>query len=98
LKLFVYTGRDCAFTLYEDEGTNYNYEKGECSTIKFSFDNTSGELTIGDRKGEFPGMLKSRTFNVVWISKDNPVPFDPGITAPITITYKGNKLIVKNTK
>jgi len=34
--LLVYTGRDCAFTLYEDEGINYDYEKGECSTIRFS--------------------------------------------------------------
>ncbi len=50
ITLFVYSGRNCSFTLYEDEGTNYNYEKGACSTIKFSFDNASGELTIGDRK------------------------------------------------
>ncbi len=28
LTLLVYTGRDCVFTLYEDEGINYNYEHG----------------------------------------------------------------------
>lgn len=28
IKLYVYQGADGTFTLYEDEGTNYNYEKG----------------------------------------------------------------------
>ncbi len=71
ITLYVYTGRNCAFTLYEDEGTNYNYEKGECSTIKFSYDESSGELTIGERNGEFNGMLNERVFNIVWITRDN---------------------------
>ena len=94
LTLYVYTGRDCAFTLYEDEGTNYNYEKGACSTIKFSFKNSTGELTIGDRFGEFKGMLKSRTFNVVWISNDKPVAFDPQIVPVESVTYYGQKLTI----
>ena len=28
IKLYVYQGADAAFTLYEDEGVNYNYEQG----------------------------------------------------------------------
>jgi alpha-D-xyloside xylohydrolase len=96
LTLFVYTGRDCAFTLYEDEGTNYNYEQGACSTIKFSYNNTTGELTIGERKGEFEGMLKSRTFNIVWIARDKPVPFDPEIRAHSSVVYDGEEIIITN--
>ncbi|MFO7622668.1 MAG: glycoside hydrolase family 31 protein [Bacteroidales bacterium] len=94
LTLWVYTGRNCAFTLYEDEGTNYGYEEGECSTIKFSFDNATGELTIGERNGTFEGMPADRTFNVVWVSKEKPVGFNPGSTPHQTIRYNGRKVVV----
>jgi alpha-D-xyloside xylohydrolase len=96
--LYVYTGRDCAFTLYEDEGTNYNYEKGACSTIKFSYNNSVRELTIGDRYGEFNGMLKSRTFNIVWVTSEKPVAFDPEIVPDKSVTYEGKKLTISYTK
>jgi alpha-D-xyloside xylohydrolase len=92
LTLLVYTGRDCVFTLYEDEGINYDYEKGDCSTIRFSYNNNSGELTIGERTGEFKGMLNSRTFNIVWITRDKPVPFDPGINPHSSVEYTGKEL------
>jgi alpha-D-xyloside xylohydrolase len=94
LTLFIYTGRDCAFTLYEDEGVNYNYEQGACSTIRFSFNNSTGELTIGERKGEFDGMLKSRTFRIVWISKDKPVAFNPEIRPHSSVDYDGKEAII----
>jgi len=94
LTLYVYTGRDCAFTLYEDEGVNYNYEQGACSTIKFSFNNATGVLTIGERSGEFKGMLNTRTFKIIWITKDKPVPFDPEATPDATISYNGQRLVV----
>jgi len=90
--LLVYTGRDCAFTLYEDEGINYDYEKGECSTIRFSYNNTAGELTIGGRTGEFGGMLKSRTFNIIWVSRDKAVPFNPGIIPHNSVEYTGKEI------
>lgn len=61
----VYAGTSGEFTLYEDENTNYNYEKGAYSTIKFNYDDAKKKLTISERKGEFPGMLKSRTFNII---------------------------------
>ena len=32
LTLYVYAGRDGSFSLYEDEGTNYNYEKAFAAT------------------------------------------------------------------
>ena len=94
LTLFVYTGRDCAFTLYEDEGINYNYEQGACGTIRFSYNNSTGELTIGERKGEFDGMLRSRTFGIVWITKDKPVPFNPEIRPHSSVIYDGKEVII----
>lgn len=65
LELRVYPGADADFTLYEDEGDNYNYEKGIHSTITFHWNNATRTLTIADREGSFPGMLTSRQFNVV---------------------------------
>ena len=38
INLYVYTGADGQFQLYEDEGTNYNYEKGKYATIDFNYD------------------------------------------------------------
>lgn len=58
----VYPGADAEFTLYEDEGTNYNNEQGQFSTIKFTWNDKSRTLTIGKRHGSFPGMPPSRNF------------------------------------
>lgn len=96
--LWVYTGRDCAFTLYEDEGINYNYEHGACSTIKFSYNNDEGTLTIGERKGDFMGMLKERKFNIIWIGKDRTAAFSDETMPDITISYGGVRTIVKQNK
>jgi len=93
--LYIYSGRDCAFTLYEDEDTNYNYEQGAWSTIKFSFDNETGQLTIGDRIGEYEGMLKSRTFKIKWISRDKPFPFDPDSRPDAVVTYEGRQIVIE---
>ena len=65
LELRLYPGTDGTFTLYEDEGDNYNYEKGVYSTIAFSWNDKARTLTIGERKGQFPGMLTKRQFTVV---------------------------------
>jgi alpha-D-xyloside xylohydrolase len=92
--LYVYTGADGVFTLYEDEGTTYDYEKGKYSQIPISYSEKSGELTIGDRQGEYEGMLKERTFQVVWISKDKPMGYAPVNKPSVTIKYLGQKTIV----
>lgn len=65
LELRVYPGADATFTLYEDEGDNYNYEQGVYSTINFEWSDCSRTLTIGQRKGSFPGMIQSRKFTIV---------------------------------
>ena len=65
LEIRVYPGANGSFVLYEDEGDNYNYEKGVYSTITFSWNDKARKLTIGARKGEFPGMLMSRQFTIV---------------------------------
>ena len=65
LEIRVYPGADGEFTLYEDEGDNYNYEKGTYATIAFHWNNKSRTLTIDNRQGAYPGMLQSRQFSIV---------------------------------
>jgi alpha-D-xyloside xylohydrolase len=65
LEIRVYPGADGDFSLYEDEGTNYNYEKGQRSTIHFHWNDRRRELSIGQRDGQFSGMLQSRQFKIV---------------------------------
>ena len=87
--LFVYAGADGAFTLYEDDGLTYGYEKGAFSRIPIRWDDATGRLTIGTREGSFPGMLASRTFEVVVVSKDRPVGFSFEPRADRSVRYDG---------
>ena len=65
LELHVYPGANGEFTLYEDEGDSYNYERGAYSTITFRWNDRARTLTIGERHGSYPGMLMNRQFTVV---------------------------------
>ena len=94
ITLYIYGGQNGSFTLYEDEGDNYNYEKGKYATIEFTYDEASKSLMIGNRKGEFKGMLKERSFNVIFVDKSNPQPFDLK-TKGKAVKYKGSKVTVK---
>jgi alpha-D-xyloside xylohydrolase len=95
ITLYVYTGADASFTLYEDDGTTYGYEKGAYSTIPITYRETAGELVIGNRQGEFPGMIRERLFHVVWISRDRPVGYSPDVKATINLPYSGNEVKIK---
>ncbi|HLP04064.1 MAG TPA: TIM-barrel domain-containing protein, partial [Paludibacter sp.] len=64
IEIRVYAGKNGKFSLYEDEGENYNYEKGNYSTIAFEYNDADKKLTIGQRQGEFAGMLYNRVFRV----------------------------------
>jgi len=94
ITLYVYSGQDGEFTLYEDEGVNYDYEKGAHAEIPFTFNDKAGTLTIGDRQGSFPGMLQERVFNVVRVCKDKPQPFDLGVKG-VVVKYNGKRQCVK---
>lgn len=68
LEIRVYPGENGSFTLYEDENNNYNYENGKYTEIPFTWDEATQSLTIGARKGNFDGMLETRTFNICKVS------------------------------
>lgn len=94
INLYVYAGRDGSFRLYEDEGTNYNYEKGKYATIDISYDDASRTVTIGRRNGSFAGMLKTRRFNVVLVSGDAPRKLDLDSPQGKMVDYDGRAITV----
>ena len=94
IELRVYRGEDSAFTLYEDEGVNYNYEKGARATIPLAWNEKRQTLTIGDRKGAFPGMLARRTFRVVWVKPDHGVGGALTAKADTEVHYNGKAVKV----
>jgi alpha-D-xyloside xylohydrolase len=95
IELRIYPGADGSFNLYEDENDNYDYEKGAYATIDFHWDDAKHLLTIDDRKGSFPGMLKARTFNVVIVGKDHGTGVELASHADKTVAYEGTKLTVE---
>jgi len=94
INLYVYAGADGQFTLYEDEGTNYNYEKGYYTTIDIKFDNANRQLTIGKRGGTFDGMIKNRQFNVVLVSPEQAKKLDLDKPAGKLVDYNGEEIQV----
>lgn len=94
IELRIYPGADGSFTLYEDENDNYNYEKGLYSTIDFNWNDANRTLTIGNRKGQFPGMLKSRKFRIAIVS-DNNGAGDEASKKARTVKYSGKEISIK---
>ena len=96
IDLYVYAGKDGSYTLYEDEGTNYNYEKGKYAMIDFKYNDAQKTLTIGARKGSFDGMLQKRRFNVILVNAQN----NQGVNLAKTpkgkmVKYAGQAVTVK---
>lgn len=89
IELRVYPGADGAFTLYEDEGDSYRYEKGAFATIPFAWDDDGRTLTIGARAGSFPGMLGKRTFRVILVRSGVGVGTTFDSPAAVVVSYDG---------
>ncbi len=94
INLYVYAGKDGSFTLYEDEGTNYNYEQGDYATINIRYDDVARKLTIGKRDGSFEGMLQNRRFNVVLVSKEAPRALNMESPQGTMVEYHGEEVSV----
>ena len=83
LELHIYPGADGTFTLYEDEGDGYRYEEGIYTTITFHWNDKVRKLTIGQRKGQYPGMLQQRKFTIIWPDGSSQV-----------VAYDGNEITI----
>jgi alpha-D-xyloside xylohydrolase len=95
LQIRVYEGADGEFTLYEDENDNYNYEKGMYSTITFTWDDANRTLTIGERQGQFPGMLTERQFSIIKVAEGKGVGDKVVEDFDKVVTYTGKQTLVE---
>ena len=95
ITLYVYTGKDADFLLYEDEGTNYDYEQGKYATINIHYDESSGTLTFGKRNGAFDGMLEIRKFKVVTVTPTKMQSLEFDNVQGQTVSYDGNQTTLK---
>lgn len=95
LTVWVYTGADAAFDLYEDDGVTYGYEKGAFATIPLRWNETARTLTIGARTGSFPGMRASREIRVVFVSEDAAIGHSAAPSMTKTLRYDGREALVR---
>lgn len=94
LEIRVYKGADASFNLYEDEGDNYNYEKGKYSIIPFTWSEKMQTITIGDLQGYYKGALTNRVFNIVFVQEGNGGGIEEG-SVKKAVSYSGKKVSVK---
>jgi alpha-D-xyloside xylohydrolase len=94
IELRIYAGADGDFTLYEDENDTYNYEKGVYATIPLHWDDKAHTLTIGERKGQFPGMLENRSFRVVFVRENQGVGVNASDEPDKVVQYSGKQISV----
>ncbi|HRA65116.1 MAG TPA: glycoside hydrolase family 31 protein [Caldilinea sp.] len=94
VELHIYPGRDGRFQLYEDAGDGYDYEHGAFSTIDMAWQEASGQLTIGQRSGSFPGMATRRQFRLVLHGQRQRPHRQEGDAHPL-INYEGDQLVVE---
>jgi alpha-D-xyloside xylohydrolase len=90
LTLYVYAGANGQFTLYEDDGQTYGYEKGEYARIPMTWNDVRHTLTIGKRQGGFPTELARRTFNIVFVSREKGIGFTFDPKPDQSVTYTGD--------
>jgi alpha-D-xyloside xylohydrolase len=94
IELRVYRGADGAFTLYEDENDNYDYEKGVYATIRLRWDEAKQTLTIGERQGQFPGMLGQRTLRIIFVGENHGGGVEAVPSPDKIVQYSGREIHV----
>ena len=85
---------DDILMLYEDEGDNYNYEKGKFSEIQFVWNEADRTLSIAPRKGSYKGMLLHRRFNIVLVDANSGAGDQP-MQASKSVEYDGKAVKVQ---
>ena len=92
LELRIYPGADADFTLYEDQGDSYEYEKGAYATIALHWDHARHTLTIGERHGNFPGMLQARSIHATLVQENRGAGIAPSENPNKKVMYNGAQL------
>ena len=95
IELRIFPGADGAFTLYNDEGDNYNYEKGSHATTALTWSDANRTLTLSARKGTYANMPQQTTFHIVLARPGHGTGEATTDTADKTITYTGSAMTVR---
>ena len=96
IELRIYPGADAKFELYNDEGDNYNYEKGHYQLITITWDDHNRQLLFSDRTGKgYTGMPKETTFKVVIVDHDYGIGIEETQTVDKVVVYRGESLLCK---
>jgi alpha-D-xyloside xylohydrolase len=94
IELRIYPGADADYSLYEDDGTSYACEQGARATIPLHWDENRRLLTLGARRGAFPGMLERRTFRVTWVCPRHGAGDADNATPDALVSYSGRETTV----
>ena len=86
LDLLVYPGRDGTTALYEDDGLTYRYEQGEAARTRLEWEQAEGVLTLGARRGVYPGMAKSRAIRAHLMRPGNSAL---SVSSGVAVHYAG---------
>lgn len=95
LDIYVYTGADGSFRLYEDDGLSFGYERGEFSIIHLNWDDSARILTISDRKGTYPGMSDTREFRIVLVAESKKVSLERPPLPDKKVKYSGKEMKIE---
>jgi alpha-D-xyloside xylohydrolase len=95
VELRIYTGADAAFNLYEDENDNYNYESGKYAITRIVYSENNKTLTLEERKGQYPGMIKDRLFKIVIVKEGRGTDMSLVQNPDHIINYDGKKQVIK---
>ncbi|MBO9624396.1 MAG: DUF5110 domain-containing protein [Sphingomonas sp.] len=87
LELRIYAGADGRFTLYDDDGTSYDYERGSYSRIAFAWDDTRKRLSISAPRGSHDASTRVRNLHLVLKRQGSP-------DIERDIAYRGEGVVV----
>jgi len=90
----IFPGADARFTIYEDDNESYNYEKGQYAAYELIWNDAAKTLTVGERKGTYPGLTVARVLRIELASRNANAGIDEGSTRVKTVTYRGKKIEV----
>ncbi|HEX3571570.1 MAG TPA: TIM-barrel domain-containing protein [Acidobacteriaceae bacterium] len=95
IELRIYPGANGAFTLYNDSGDTYDYERGAHSTIPITWSESARTLTLGSRQGSYPNMPRDLTFHIVIPNTAHGTGEPTSTAIDRTVTYSGVSTTIK---
>jgi alpha-D-xyloside xylohydrolase len=95
IELRIYPGANGSFTLYNDEGDNYDYEHGAHATTTLTWSDADRTLSFGARQGSYPNMPRDTVFHIVVAGPNHGTGEPEPTSADKTVTYSGTEVNLK---